>query len=137
MSEHSAPDEDGGIDDRHRLSMTILMTPDMSNFAGNVHGGTLLKYLDQVAYTCATRYAELASAAEELLDPDDPLRLQLCTHSRGYVLQYDACRGSVDHATYRRIVDDLDRLVGLARAGRYLEPQLVEHLQIVLVGLGT
>ena len=43
--------------DRHRLSMTILMTPDMSNFAGNVHGGLLLKYLDQVAYTCATRYA--------------------------------------------------------------------------------
>jgi acyl-CoA hydrolase len=44
-------------DDLHRLSMTILMTPDMSNFAGNVHGGTLLKYLDQVAYTCATRFA--------------------------------------------------------------------------------
>ncbi len=43
--------------DRHRLSMTILITPDMSNFAGNVHGGILLKYLDQVAYTCATRYA--------------------------------------------------------------------------------
>jgi len=39
------------------LSMTVLMTPDMSNFAGNVHGGLLLKYLDQVAYTCATRYA--------------------------------------------------------------------------------
>lgn len=49
---------DGGPDDdRHRLSMTILMTPDMSNFAGNVHGGLLLKYLDQVAYTCATRWA--------------------------------------------------------------------------------
>ena len=48
---------DTGADDLHRLSMTILMTPDMSNFAGNVHGGTLLKYLDQVAYTCATRYA--------------------------------------------------------------------------------
>jgi acyl-CoA hydrolase len=43
--------------DLQRLSMTILMTPDMSNFAGNVHGGLLLKYLDQVAYTCATRYA--------------------------------------------------------------------------------
>ncbi|MGY1644293.1 acyl-CoA thioesterase [Geodermatophilus sp. SYSU D00703] len=37
--------------------MTVLMTPDMSNFAGNVHGGILLKYLGQVAYTCATRYA--------------------------------------------------------------------------------
>ena len=48
---------DGTTDELHRLSMTILMTPDMSNFAGNVHGGTLLKYLDQVAYTCATRYA--------------------------------------------------------------------------------
>jgi acyl-CoA hydrolase len=34
--------------------MTILMTPDMSNFSGNVHGGTLMKYLDQVTYTCAT-----------------------------------------------------------------------------------
>ena len=45
------------VADRDRLSMTILMTPDMSNFAGNVHGGLLLKYLDQVAYTCATHYA--------------------------------------------------------------------------------
>ena len=47
-----------GTEELHRLSMTILMTPDMSNFAGNVHGGTLLKLLDQVAYTCATRYAK-------------------------------------------------------------------------------
>jgi len=41
----------------HQLAMTILMTPDMANFAGNVHGGTILKYLDQVAYACASRYA--------------------------------------------------------------------------------
>ncbi len=39
------------------LSMTVLMTPDMSNFAGSVHGGSLLKLLDQVAYACASRYA--------------------------------------------------------------------------------
>lgn len=37
--------------------MTVLMTPDMANFSGNVHGGTLLKLLDQVAYSCASRYA--------------------------------------------------------------------------------
>ena len=43
---------------RHRLSMTVLMTPDMSNFSGNVHGGQVLKLLDQVAFTCAGRYAE-------------------------------------------------------------------------------
>ncbi|OYU33015.1 MAG: acyl-CoA thioesterase [Comamonadaceae bacterium PBBC2] len=39
------------------LTMTVLMTPDMSNFSGNVHGGSILKLLDQVAYACASRYA--------------------------------------------------------------------------------
>lgn len=37
--------------------MSVLMTPDMANFAGNVHGGSILKLLDQVAYACAARYA--------------------------------------------------------------------------------
>lgn len=37
--------------------MSILMTPDMANFIGNVHGGDLLKMLDQVAYACASRYS--------------------------------------------------------------------------------
>lgn len=41
----------------HQLSMTVLMTPDTANFAGNVHGGTILKLLDQVSYACASRYA--------------------------------------------------------------------------------
>lgn len=41
----------------HTLTMTVLMTPDMANFSGNVHGGTILKLLDQVAYACASRYA--------------------------------------------------------------------------------
>jgi acyl-CoA hydrolase len=38
------------------LEMSILMTPDKANFTGHVHGGDLLKYLDQAAYACATRY---------------------------------------------------------------------------------
>ncbi|MBN9205672.1 acyl-CoA thioesterase [Methylibium sp. Pch-M] len=41
----------------HQLMMSVLMTPDMANFSGNVHGGTILKLLDQVAYACASRYA--------------------------------------------------------------------------------
>lgn len=41
----------------HQLTMTVLMTPDMANFAGNVHGGHVLKLLDQVAYACASSYA--------------------------------------------------------------------------------
>jgi acyl-CoA hydrolase len=41
----------------HQLTMTVLMTPDTANFAGNVHGGSILKLLDQVAYACASRYS--------------------------------------------------------------------------------
>jgi acyl-CoA hydrolase len=40
------------------LFMTFLMTPDMSNFSGHVHGGIILKLLDQVAYACAARYCK-------------------------------------------------------------------------------
>ena len=39
------------------LEMTVLMTPDTANFAGNVHGGHILKLLDQVAFACASRYS--------------------------------------------------------------------------------
>ncbi len=39
-----------------QLHMTILTTPDMANFAGVVHGGSLLKLLDQVAYACSAKY---------------------------------------------------------------------------------
>jgi acyl-CoA hydrolase len=49
-----------GMDEDHsyrRIEMTVLMTPDMANFAGRVHGGSILKLLDQVAYACAARYS--------------------------------------------------------------------------------
>ncbi len=39
------------------VEMSILMTPNYANFSGNVHGGDLLKLLDQVAYACASRYS--------------------------------------------------------------------------------
>ena len=42
---------------QRELHMSVLMTPDMANFSGNVHGGDILKLLDQVAYACASRYA--------------------------------------------------------------------------------
>ncbi len=51
------------VDDEHKptavppLSPSTPVTPDMANFSGNVHGGTILKLLDQVAYACASRYA--------------------------------------------------------------------------------
>lgn len=40
------------------LHMTVLMTPDVANFSGKVHGGHILKMLDQVAFACAARYCK-------------------------------------------------------------------------------
>lgn len=50
MDEHALPGQ-------HELTMTVLMTPDMANFSGKVHGGAILKKLDEVAYACASRYS--------------------------------------------------------------------------------
>lgn len=47
-----------GSKSKDSISMTMLMTPDMANFSGNVHGGALLKILDQVAYACASHYSK-------------------------------------------------------------------------------
>ena len=40
-----------------QLVMNVLMTADMANFSGNVHGGRILSLLDGVAYACAARYS--------------------------------------------------------------------------------
>jgi acyl-CoA hydrolase len=56
MSSKLTPKEDHGLRTSH-TSMTVLMTPDMVNFSGKVHGGAVLKILDQVAYACASRYS--------------------------------------------------------------------------------
>ncbi|WP_163832925.1 acyl-CoA thioesterase [Spartinivicinus ruber] len=41
---------------KHTLRMSELVTPEMANFSGKMHGGDLLRLLDRVAYTCAMRY---------------------------------------------------------------------------------
>ena len=45
------------VQNNEPIIMTMLMTPEMANFSGKVHGGALLKLLDQVAYACASRYS--------------------------------------------------------------------------------
>lgn len=42
--------------DKKSLIMSVLMTPELSNFSGVVHGGHLMRILDQVAYACGARY---------------------------------------------------------------------------------
>lgn len=43
--------------DPRQLEMTVLMTPDMANFSGKVHGGALLNLLDRVAFSLASRFS--------------------------------------------------------------------------------
>lgn len=43
--------------DSRYLTMTEVMTPEKANFAGNIHGGHILRLLDQAAYACAARYS--------------------------------------------------------------------------------
>jgi len=45
-------------EDRRELVMSEIMTPNMLNFSGFVHGGYILSLLDRVAYSCAARYAQ-------------------------------------------------------------------------------
>lgn len=42
---------------KSRTTMTELMIPAYANFGGKVHGGILLKLMDQVAYACASKHA--------------------------------------------------------------------------------
>ncbi len=44
-------------EDRRSLVMSEIMTPNSANYSGNVHGGHILKLLDNVAYACSSRYA--------------------------------------------------------------------------------
>ena len=42
--------------DNRSITLIHIMTPEMANFSGNVHGGHVLHFLDQVAYACAVNY---------------------------------------------------------------------------------
>lgn len=42
---------------KNSIILTEIMTPDMANFGGNIHGGAILKILDRVAYACSARYS--------------------------------------------------------------------------------
>lgn len=39
------------------ISLRFLAEPMDVNFGGNVHGGTVMKWIDQAAYTCATSWS--------------------------------------------------------------------------------
>lgn len=73
------------------VELVHLMRPQHANFAGNVHGGVILSLMDEVAYLCATKYAEaycvtMAVDHVEFLSPirvGDVVRMQAAINYAG------------------------------------------------------
>ena len=42
---------------RNEITLRFLAEPNDVNFGGNVHGGTVMKWIDQAAYTCAASWS--------------------------------------------------------------------------------
>lgn len=42
-----------------KLTLRFLTEPTHANYSGKVHGGMLMKWLDQAGYACATNYSNL------------------------------------------------------------------------------
>ena len=59
------PSSENTIQPVNELTMTVLMTPDMANFAGNVHGGTILNSSTRwrTHVRAATRHATWSPSA--------------------------------------------------------------------------
>ncbi len=89
--------EGGVVDAGHdtsELEMAVLMTPDMANFRGKVHGGALLNLLDRVAFLRLTLFAGIRSdlvSRPGRLSPADP-----CRRARDLSRLDQSCRADVD-----------------------------------------
>jgi len=50
--------EENSTEDFHKTSFQFISEPSDVNFGGKVHGGVVMKWIDQTAYTCARTWAE-------------------------------------------------------------------------------
>ncbi len=50
--------DDNRVQDFHKTSFQFISEPSDVNFGGKVHGGMVMKWIDQAAYTCARTWAE-------------------------------------------------------------------------------
>lgn len=68
--------------DETEVRVAQLMTPEWANFLGNVHGGHVLKLVDNIAYVCAARYAGTVcvTAAVDRVDFYEPIHVGELLH---------------------------------------------------------
>jgi uncharacterized protein (TIGR00369 family) len=82
--------------DETEIRMAELMTPDLSNFTGNVHGGSILSLMDKVAYVCACRYSgtDCVTVAVDHVEFREPVYVGELLHLTARVIQVG--RSSMD-----------------------------------------
>jgi acyl-CoA hydrolase len=64
--------------DQSEVKAAQLMTPEYANFLGAVHGGHVLRLVDNIAYVCAARFAGntvCVTAAVDRVDFYEPIRV--------------------------------------------------------------
>ena len=82
--------------DETEIHMAELMTPDLENFSGKVHGGAILAILDKVAYVCACGYAatDCVTVSVEQVEFREPVCVGELLHFAARIVQVG--RSSMD-----------------------------------------
>jgi acyl-CoA hydrolase len=99
--------------DKRELTVTEIMTPNMANFGGNVHGGAILNIMDKVAYSCASRYSGYYTVT---LSVDHVLFKQPI--KVGELVSFYACVNHVGHSSME---------VGIRVVAEHIETGVCRH----------
>ena len=74
--------------DQTEVQASMLMTQEYANFLGSVHGGYVLRQVDNHAYVCAARYAgnpTCVTAAVDRVDFHEPVRVGDVLHLKARI----------------------------------------------------
>lgn len=79
-------------------TIVISPNPQMANFVGKMHGGELLKLLDQVASATSRRYSRLYCVTAKILSVDylDPIEIGSLVFIRGEIVKVGKTSMTVD-----------------------------------------
>ena len=84
----------------HPLVTTVIISPNpqMANFVGKMHGGELLKLLDQVASATSRRYSRLYCVTAKILSVEyfDPIEIGSLVSVRGEIIKVGKTSMTVD-----------------------------------------
>jgi uncharacterized protein (TIGR00369 family) len=85
--------------DHPRVTTVVISpSPQMSNFVNKMHGGELLKLLDQVASATSRRYSRLYCVTAKILGVDyvDPIEIGSLVSVRGEIVKVGTTSMTVD-----------------------------------------